>query len=78
MVNIGERTDFKFNLEDSSGNIDDDNNNDNGKLSSKMLSLSNFSEIKLKNSIKWIFIINVMLTSFKIKEPNKRLTTLLT
>lgn len=52
MVNIGERTDFKFNLEDSSGNIDDDNNNDNGKLSSKMLSLSNFSEIKLKNSIK--------------------------
>ncbi|CAD8148445.1 unnamed protein product [Paramecium pentaurelia] len=51
LQNIGGNAEFKFNLEESSGNIDEDD--DNGvDLSSKMQSISNIQDFKLKNSIK--------------------------
>ncbi|CAK55646.1 unnamed protein product (macronuclear) [Paramecium tetraurelia] len=50
---LGGNAEFKFNLEESSGNIDEEDDNDNRfDLSSKMQSISNIQDFKLKNSIK--------------------------
>ncbi|CAD8048964.1 unnamed protein product [Paramecium sonneborni] len=51
LQNIGGNAEFKFNLEESSGNIDDDDE-DGNDLSSKMQSIKNIQDFKLKNSIK--------------------------
>ncbi|CAD8134713.1 unnamed protein product [Paramecium pentaurelia] len=52
LQNLRGNAEFKLNLEDSSGNIDEDSNNNDNDLDSKMQSLSNIQDVRLKNSIK--------------------------
>ncbi|CAK71284.1 unnamed protein product (macronuclear) [Paramecium tetraurelia] len=52
LQNLKGNAEFKFNLEDSSGNIDEESNNNENNLDCKMQSLSNIQDVRLKNSIK--------------------------
>ncbi|CAD8134479.1 unnamed protein product [Paramecium octaurelia] len=52
LQNLKGNAEFKFNLEDSSGNIDEESNNNENDLDCKMQSLSNIQDVRLKNSIK--------------------------